>query len=777
MGPTAAKMQARSNQVDDFVVRIWEATVGAEQRRKSGLLAVGGYGRRELFPHSDIDLLILEEPQTFAPGELSEFLRELWDAGYRASHSVHKVADCKRISPGNVEFSISLLDRRPLAGSPALLANCEDVCRKPPTDLAVELARMTERRHERFQHTIQHLEPDIKETCGGLRDLNVVRWLAKLTGEEMPGLEDAAETLFSIRWVLHEHAGRDQNTLRFAEQDALAGHPEEWMRNYFREARRIYAACREKKEKILDKRPGLVGSFFEQRSRLSNEDFTVSREQILLRHPAALVSDVSLPHRLFLFQARHGLRLAPDTQRRIQPGLPWSWQQWKDLLSLPHASMALRAMAETGFLGSQLPEWDHIDCLVVRDCYHRYTVDEHTLIALENLEALKSDQRQFGALWLNCETKAVLRFALLLHDAGKGMGGDHDARAVEMASGIAGRIGIPAADLAIIERLIGEHLYLGTLIHTRDLDDPDVAVQAAHRVETVEFLAMLAMLTVADSGAVYPGALSAWRRSQLWHAYTVIERELTKELEDERIEAASETNPELACFVEGFPTRYWFRVNEPERLEHLRLAAAAQHLGVACDLRRRHEDWQLTVVTRDRPRLLADLAGSLASFGMNILKAEAFGNRRGEVLDLFVFSDPLHTLEMNPVVIDELKDSISRVVLGKESAERLLRRRPRNAIRYHVKIETVLRFDNETSRQATLIELQTHDRPGLLYDLARTISTAGCAIETILLHTEGQRAVDVFYVQHDGRKLDASLISLLQTRLLDVMATEAAPSR
>lgn len=777
MALTVAQMHARSDEVDRFVRGVWEETIGAEQRQKSALLAVGGYGRRELFPHSDIDLLILEEPQTFAAGELSEFLRVLWDAGYRASQSVHTVSDCKRISPGNVEFSISLLDRRALTGNAALLKGCEDACRKPPGDLAVELARMTERRHERFQHTIQHLEPDIKEACGGLRDLNVVRWFVKLSGEEMPDLSEASETLFAIRWALHEHAGRDQNVLRFAEQDVLSAQPEAWMRQYFRQARRIYAACRERKEKILDKRPGLVGSFFEQRSRLSNEDFTVSREQILLRHPAALETDTSLPHRLFVFQARHGLRLARDTQRRIGGGVVWNWQHWKELLSLPHAATALRAMAETGYLSHQLPEWEHVDCLVVRDFYHRYTVDEHTLIALENLEGLGFEQRQFGALWMNCETKAVLRFALLLHDAGKGMGGDHDARAVEMAANIARRIGMPEGDLALVQRLIGEHLYLGTLIHTRDLDDPDVAVQAAHRMETKEYLSMLTLLTVADSSAVFPGALTTWRRSQLWHAHTVIERELTKELEDERIEAPAGVNPELAQFMEGFPTRYSYRVNEAERLEHLRLAQGAEMLGVGLDLRRRQEDWQLTVVTKDRPRLLADLAGSLVSYGMNILKAEAFGNRRGEVLDLFVFSDPLRSLELNPPVVEELKEATRKVVLGKESAERLLRRRPRTAIKYRMQVDTVLRFDNETSKLATLIELQTHDRPGLLYDLARTISSVDCAIETVLLHTEGQRAVDVFYVQHQGRKLDGERAKMLETRLREVMAIEGGTSR
>lgn len=770
MGPTDSKMKARSKQADAFVIRSWEQSVAAEQRLKSCVMAVGGYGREELFPYSDIDLLILEEPGTFSAGELSEFLRTLWDAGYRASQSVHTVADCKRISPGNVEFSISLLDRRFLTGSTALAKGCDDACRKPPPDLAAELARMTDRRHERFQHTIQHLEPDIKETCGGLRDLNAVRWFAKLAGEAAPDLSQEAEVLFSIRWALHEHAGRDQNALRFAEQDALSSEPERWMREYFRQARRVFAACREAKDRVLDRRPGLVGGFFESRSKLSNEDFTVSREQILLRHPAAFQTDPTAAHRLFLFQARHGLKLARDTHKRIAAGPQWTWKEWRALLGLPHAAMALRAMAESGFLNTQLPEWEHVDCLVVRDFYHRYTVDEHTLIALENLEGLGFEQAQFGALWMNCETKPLLRFALLLHDIGKGLGGDHDARAVEMAENIGTRTGMPEAELAIVRRLIGEHLYLGSLISTRDVADPEVASQAAHRMETKEYLAMLTLLTIADSSAVFPGAMTTWRRSQLWHAHNAIERELTKELEDERIAEGAQLSEGLAAFVKGFPTRYWFRTSDGEREQHLALSVAAGQIGIATDLRHRQDDWQLTLVTKDRPRLLADLSGTLASFGMNILKAEAFGNARGEVLDIFVFSDPLRSLELNPPIVDDLREAVRRVVMGKETAERLLKRRPKTTIKYRMQIDTVLRFDNETSSVATLLELQAQDRPGLLYDLASTISKQGCEIDTVLLHTEGQRAVDVFYLRSGGEKLSPEQIQALDVSLKQAMA-------
>jgi [protein-PII] uridylyltransferase len=542
------------------------------------------------------------------------------------------------------------------------------------------------------------------------------------------------------------------------------------MREYYRAAKEIFALCRETVDRVLDQRPGLRTDFLDFRTRLSNEDFTVSREQILLRHPAKMVTDPDLLHRLFVFQARHGLRLAADTRRRLSGGAPWKWPQWKAVLSQPHAARALRDMMESGELERQLPEWSRIDCLVARDFYHRYTVDEHTMIALENLERIVAKHRRFAPLWQECEQKAVLRFALLLHDIGKGEGHDHDRRSVEIAQVAGARLSIPAAEQQWIERLIADHLYLGQLTQTRDLDDPATAEQAAQFLKTQEYLAMLAMLTYADSSAVFPGAMTAWRETQLWHAYSVVHRALTKALEDVRIPAREySSRPDMAQFLEGFPSRYWNRSTKEEREAHFLLSQKALEAGVGLALERGEDTWNLAMVTKDRPRLLADLAGVLAAFGMNILKAEVFGNSRGFALDRFVFADPLHSLELNPPVVQELKDALSKVVTGKEHAERLLRKKHRPPPRYRVAIEPVLRIDNDSSQLATLLELVASDRPGLLYDVARTIADCGCEIDTVLLNTEGQRAMDVFYIRSGTSKLAPETVRLLESKLEEVI--------
>ncbi len=767
-------LRERTRQIDAAVIELWQKYVGPAEHRRSALLAVGGYGREEQFLCSDVDLLILEEPGTFAPGALSDFLREIWDKGYRASHSVHPVSDCKRLTPGNIEFNISLLDRRFLAGQNTLYLACEDACRKAPPELRKLLAEMTNQRHEKFQFTIQNLEPDVKEGPGGLRDLNVIRWMKKLGVDVEFDDFDAMCLLAEIREGLHRRAKRDVNILRFEDQDALSegyeGGPAEWMRDYYRAAKAVFYTCREEVDRVLDHKPGLRAGFLDFRTRLSNEEFTVSREQILLRNPAKLAGDATLTHKLFVFQARHGLRLARDTKRRVEGGAAWNWTQWKEILSLPHAAAALRAMMDTGELRRQIPEWQRIDCLVARDFFHRYTVDEHTIVALENLERSGATHKRFQPLWEACENKAALRFALLLHDIGKGEGEDHDRKSVEIAKTVGARLGIPVEEQRLIERLIADHLYLGHLMQTRDLDEPMTAEQAAHHLLTEEYLSMLTLLTHADSSAVFPGAMTAWRESQLWHAYNVIGREFTKELEDERIPAREQSkNPAMAEFLEGFPKRYWFRSSAEDRERHCKMATEAGLTGVSIDLAKRDDAWLLTVVTKDRARLLADLAGVLASFGVNIWKAEAFGNARGAVLDIFLFTDPMKSLDLNPPVVEELRDAVKRVVTGNESADKLMRRKPKFAPKYKLNVPTVLRFDNEASAQATLLELIASDRPGLLYDVARSVADCGCEIDTVLLNTEGQRAVDVFYLRSGSSKLEPDTIEAVTKRLEELI--------
>jgi [protein-PII] uridylyltransferase len=774
----AAQMLAeRSERVDRIVCGgVREPTPGLAETG-AAILAVGGYGRRQLFPHSDIDLLILFETEralAAAKDSISPFLQTLWDSGLRVSHSVRTLAECLEVHEQNSELNVSLLDQRYLAGSRALYA---DLAAKLPRfvranreALTRNLARLARQRHVRYANTIHHLEPNIKEAPGGLRDFQLVCWLSQLR-QQFPDrqLESAFLHFAQIRVFLHSQAGRDANVLTFDAQDAIA---EQWyegdaarqMREYYRHARFVFRAAQQALDAGEAQNSSLFSQFRDRMGRLENAEFSVHRERAHFRAPLQLESDPELALRLFEFTARHGIRPSSEAERQIETRLPRLrlrftdsqpvWPELNRIFSLPHAPLALRAMHESGVLSAVFPELEAIDCLVIRDFYHRYTVDEHTLVAMQNLAGMEGS---FQALRSEIEQPGVLMFALLFHDAGKSDADrGHVGASVELADRASARIQMPPRGREMARFLIARHLELSAAMQARDLFDPQTVREIAARVETVERLKALTLLTYADISAVNPEAMTSWRAGQLWQLYLAVYNELTRELESERIETAGAA-PERAGFLEGFPKRYLRTHSDDEIEHHLALDAVRQQRGVAVEVRKRESAWEMTLVAGDRPGLFASAAGTLAGFGMNILRAEAFSNRRGLVLDTFRFADPNRTLDLNPPEIDRLRATAERVLSGRKDVRDLLKNRPeplRPSRKAH--IPAAVSFDSEASVAATLIEIVAEDRPGLLYDLASAISSLGANIEIVLVDTEAHKAIDVFYVTKGGRKLEAA---------------------
>jgi [protein-PII] uridylyltransferase len=401
-------------------------------------------------------------------------------------------------------------------------------------------------------------------------------------------------------------------------------------------------------------------------------------------------------------------------------------------------------MQECGALGAVLPEWHQIEYLVVRDFYHRYTVDEHTLVAVDGLESVKDGR--FASLFDEIQDKVLVRFALLLHDIGKGSGHEHAAESHRIAKGVMDRLHVPAGERAIIEFLVQKHLVLSSIMTSRDLSDSSTARLLAQQVQTIEQLKLLAMLTYADICAVNPQAMTPWRLEQLWRAYLLAYEELTRELGTARIHDAPGVEPDRARFLEGLPTRYLRTHSAAELDGHYALARQLESRPLAIEILRENGSYRLTLLTRDRPALFAPVAGAISSFGLNIVKAEAFSNAEGIVVDTFTFSDPHRTLELNPPEVDRLRGIVRKVVEGKQDATKLLRGRPKPLLGSRVRLKPRIAFNNDASETATLIEIVAEDRPGLLFDLARTITEEGCNIEVVLIDTEAHKALDVFYV-------------------------------
>jgi [protein-PII] uridylyltransferase len=279
-------------------------------------------------------------------------------------------------------------------------------------------------------------------------------------------------------------------------------------------------------------------------------------------------------------------------------------------------------------------------------------------------------------------------------------------------------------------------------------------------------LKMLAILTWADISAVHPQALSPWRLEQLWQTYSVTHSEFTRELATEKIHHAAGVSPERATFLEGLPTRY-LRTHTQEEIDgHFALARQLESRPVALEIDQLGAAYRLTLLTRDRPALFTAVAGALSSFGLDIVKAEAFSNTSGVVLDTFTFTDPHRTLELNPSEVDRLRGVVRNVVEGKQDVQALLKGRVKPLLPSRSKIPPRVLFRGDVTETATLVEIVAEDRPGLLHDLGDAIAAAGCNIEVVMIATIAHKATDVFYLTHQGAKLRPEVEEDLKIRLL-----------
>jgi [protein-PII] uridylyltransferase len=384
-------------------------------------------------------------------------------------------------------------------------------------------------------------------------------------------------------------------------------------------------------------------------------------------------------------------------------------------------------------------------------------VDEHTLVAIETILKLREQPGDaFGDVALETDELDLLITSLLFHDVGKGTPDEgHVTASRRIAAHALRRSGISDRALSVVDFLITAHLEMSAAMNGRDLSDPATIKDIAAKMGTVERLKLLTLLTYGDISAVHPTAMTPWRRQLLWNLYTETYAELTRELTARTPIAGMQANPDIRRFLEGLPPRYLRTHTDEEIQEHLRLERDGKERGAAVALTKSTQSaaWALNVVADDRPFLFASIAATLSSFGFNILKAEAFSNAHGKVIDTFTFADPLRSLDLNPEETGRVTRTVLKAIKGETTVDELLARRPRVKPDMHALAGARATFDNKASPSATLVQLVTQDRPGLLYDVASLISKRGGNIEVVLVDTEAKKAIDVFYVTKEGRKL------------------------
>lgn len=450
-----------------------------------------------------------------------------------------------------------------------------------------------------------------------------------------------------------------------------------------------------------------------------------------------------------------------------------------------HAAHALRVMHAVGFLSQLIPEFHLVDALVVRDFYHRYTVDEHTFTAIDNLHRLPQREndweKRFTELLRQVERPMVLYVALLLHDLGKGLpASEHTRGSVELARSSLSRLGFGEQDTDEILFLIGSHLEMSAAMR-RDIFDPENVRAFAAKIGTLERLRLLCLMTYADIRAVNPDALTPWKAENLWRLYVAASNQLNRGVDDDLFHATAgneqlckleklipNRSRQLQTFLEGLPRRYLLSHTTDQIAVHFDLSLRLSREAVPVALKLGADLYELSVVSEDRPFLFARVAGSLAAWGMNIIKANAFSNCAGVVVDSFYFKDRFRTLELNPSERDRFKRSISDVVAGRAELQSLLERRSaETAVSTKVNVTPKVTVDNDASSHSSVIEVVAQDKTGLLYTIASSISEEGCNIELALIDTEGQAAIDVFYVTRNRKKLGGSTAKALRQALLE----------
>ena len=771
------------------------------------VLALGGYGRRHLSLHSDIDVLVLFGGPIGAAGEtfLRAFLHPLWDLGVAIGHQVREIDDFRHLEVDNPEFLLALLDARPVAGNRALFDRFGELFHTAAAHahILTSLLHLVDERHARFNGTLYQLEPDVKEAPGALRDLFATRTIALLTdplllrrGPADPArFDDAEDFLLRVRSSLHLETERNQNVLSHELQERTAdllGYPgaeprqrvERLMSDYFRHARIVSRSL----DWARKTAPVPVGP-----------NLGLSRDGIRFLDPIQAARNPASWIGAFQAAVDAGTEVTEEALSCIQQHVdryraddffPAAADRAALVAFLkPRAGIYARLseMHDCGLLGRVFPEFLAISWRVVRDFYHKYTVDEHTLLTIRNLERLSTTadpyRQRFRNVLLELADPELLVLALLLHDVGKWRDDDHASESVRMAREVVDRLHLAGEARETVLFLIQHHLRMSLVAFRRDTEDPDIVKQFAAFIGTEERLKMLCLMTLADVEAVSPETLTPWKEELLWRLYVDTYNHLTQRYGDERIERDQAGLDELLAqrpddlsvaeitrFLEGLPQRYLQLFARDAIYRHVRLARGINPDEVHVSLERNDNSsvWTVAVATLDKPFLFSNICGVLSSYGMNIIRGHAMTNPNGLVLDIFQFTDDERFLALNADAQNTVVRTLDDVVAGRTDLAARLRRRERGVLqaRAGARFTPVARTDNEASGRYTILDIVATNALGLLYRISRVISQHGCDVDLVLIATEGEKAIDVFHITKGGSKLTEAEQQALTSDLL-----------
>jgi [protein-PII] uridylyltransferase len=808
------------------------------------LVAIGGYGRGELNPRSDIDVMFFYggKARPLAEQISERMLYLLWDLGLEIGYSVRTARDCLEMAERDITARTALLDSRFLVGDEGLYQEYEQgvletVLGKNSPAFIREKLEENARRLQKYGSSIYLLEPNIKEGEGGLRDLHTALWVARVkfkartlrelvikgvvTERQASEFDEALDYLWRIRNELHYLSGRKNDQIHFDQQEQIArflGYQdrrevpavEQFMQDYYSHAVRVehLASTIVNKSTQQDEPTFRILGYLTRRS--VEPGFYILRGELRLTQDDLFEKDPTQMMRAFLLAQRHGVRLAVPLKGLIRENLhrindrvrrsEAMREGFLEVLRNPvRVAETLRDMHHLQFLNHFLPEFGRIYCKVQHDAYHIYTVDIHSLFAVEEIARLwRGDYREQKPLLTrvanDVEKRELLLLAVLLHDIGKGEGKDHCNKGADLIPTIARRLGLGREDSQRLEFLVRNHLQMAHISQRRDLHDDRLILQFARSMGMSENLKMLYLLTYADIRAVGPDVWSEWKGrllNELYEkAYAVLERG------DFRLERGSEKVRNRKRKVAGLlaeefgersvkealrtlGTHYLLSHRSAEIAEHVRLLLGRGERTVALKVEHdpHGEYTQLTVTTLDIPGLFSRITGVMAANGINILGAQITTTSNGVALDVLQVRSPSGELITDPERWRRVEEDLTAVIEGRARVDELVRRRHRPALfaeRARPRFPNRVEIDNEVSDQYTVIDIYAHDKVGLLYQITRTLKELGLYIGVSKISTKVDQAADTFYVQDIfGQKITSpEKLDEIRIRLLESLEAE-----
>jgi len=800
-------LRQHSDMMDGLVRKAFQAARAKVPSPSVCLMAIGGYGRAELAPYSDIDLLLLYSPSN--KNELSplaeQILYPLWDLGLDVSCSSRSIDECLKMARSDVQVKTGLIDGRYLDGEYEFFRNLyglftKKVLHRRVQKFAGALAQDIHPRRQKYEDPAYVLEPNIKEGEGGLRDFQVGRWIIRakyktdrwdsiLFPDHSRMLDKSIQFLWAIRNHLHLLSERRQDDLTFELQEKIApllGFPkgtkgvEEMMRQYHLSARGISNFFHD----ILDRalfEPSAFRKiiFFFQRKRI-DENFEIAHGELHLLDPVAFKKDPSQLMTLFQHCQAYQAKVDFRTEEAVMEALPFIDDRFRASQKVNQAFLSilrrgkgadalLMKMHQLGFLSRYIPEFSDVEGKVHYDLYHVHPVDIHSILAVEELGRLRDGYYQkdyplLTSLIREIEKPDILFLTTLLHDIGKGREGDHALIGAEMTKQVGERMGLTSEEKELMEFLVSRHLFMLETAFRRDLHDEQAILRFANETGDPVRLKMLYLLTFADIKAVGPEAWTSWKNSLLMELFLKTSHFFEKGEEPQAFLKRGETIAQLwqslpretlSHYAEHLPDHYLSTYSSGEISCHIGMAQSLDKevllvgWGPEEEVRAR-----VTICTKDRYGLFSKIAGSMFLNRLNILEAQVHTWGNGVALDTFYVEDPTGEIEHR---LQQFKKDLKEILSGKISLKLLLSQREESGwIQKKVipKVPGEAKVNNRDSDFYTIIEITGEDRLGVLYEITQALTDCGCDIHFARISTLGNRVVDVFYVQDEwGEKI------------------------